>query len=171
METPAESVRARVSSVTFYNVTQTAGRWWAIWVVGIVPIKREDVETLIVVQACQPPLGGSLEPPWSTRPRLPNSTFCDGSGSSGAAGGSLLCSPMPPRRTYLTFHLEPETADSCPPPGWRMSRASSSSLSFQHRWSAKAARGMMGGTNNPHLLMASGPRWRGTDMPPCSEAL
>lgn len=75
METPAESVRARVSSVTFYNVTQTAGRWWAIWVVGIVPIKREDVETLIVVQACQPPLGGSLEPPVVNAPSTTELNF------------------------------------------------------------------------------------------------
>ncbi len=78
METPAESVRARVSSVTFYNVTQTAGRWWAIWVVGIVPIKREDVETLIVVQACQPPLGGSLEPPVVNAPSTTELNFLGG---------------------------------------------------------------------------------------------
>lgn len=75
METPAESVRARVSSVTFYNVTQTGGRWWAIWVVGIVPVEREDVETLVVVQACQPPLGGSLEPPAVNAPSATELNF------------------------------------------------------------------------------------------------
>lgn len=109
METPVESVRARVSSVTFYNVTQAGGRWWAIWVVGIVPVRGEDVETLIVVQACQPPLGGSMEPPGVNAPTATELNFLRWERELRRSGG--LIAPLADAAEKDLFDLTFRTRD------------------------------------------------------------
>ncbi|AAK95448.1 BBLF2 [Macacine gammaherpesvirus 4] len=109
METPVESVRARVSSVTFYNVTQVGGRWWGIWVVGIVPVRGEDVETLIAVQACQPPLGGSMEPPCVNAPTATELNFLRWERELRRSGG--LIAPLADAAEKDLFDLTFRTRD------------------------------------------------------------